>query len=91
MNIKIKIAPILQDNCRLPAETDVTGNTIGECLDDLIRQYPEAKSQLFNMNGMPTVFASINDDITLTPNTGDLDRTVKEDDVLHLFAIIAGG
>ena len=91
MKTKVKIAPILQEHCRLPSTLEVSGNTVGECLDDLVRQYPEAGRWLFYSNGLLRVYVSINNEVTLTPNTGDMAKTLNRGDELRIFAILAGG
>ena len=91
MRIKVHIAPILQENCDLPPTMEVEGKTVGECLDDLVKKQPGAKDKLFDKNGLLTVFVSINDEVTVSPDTPSMERSVKEDDVLRLFAIITGG
>lgn len=91
MKTKVKIAPILQKHCSLPPTLEVSGISVGECLDDLVRQFPEARRWLFYSNGLLRVYVSINNEVTLTPHTGDMARTLHRGDELRIFAILAGG
>jgi molybdopterin converting factor small subunit len=91
MNTKVKIAPNLQEQCNLPPVLEVSGNTVGDCLNDMVRKYPDTRQWLFLSNGMLRVYVSINNDVTLTPRTGDMARILEDGDELHIFAIMAGG
>lgn len=69
---------------------EVSGSTVGECLSDLVRQYPRIKNRLFDKTGQisPQIFVSINmnsrgPEKTTTP--------VKEGDELYIVLIVAGG
>jgi molybdopterin converting factor small subunit len=69
---------------------EVDGVTIGQCLNDLVRQYPGLQSRLFDQEGnlRTDVFVSIN---LRSPGPEPPGRKVKEGDELYLILIVAGG
>ena len=88
----VRIAPVLQEHLQIPGTVEVHGNTIGECLDDLIRQYPEIQSWLFDPNDLLRVLISIDNEAILSLNTkSNLERTLGPDDEIRILAIFAGG
>jgi molybdopterin converting factor small subunit len=47
MSVEINIPPVLQALVGDIKQIDVTGRTVGECLEELVKQYPQLKSRLF--------------------------------------------
>ena len=71
---------------------EVNRNTVGECLDALVRDFPDARKGLFDENGQ--LLERI--DIWVNENPAyheGLDRQVKDGDAIYLFAekLIVGG
>jgi len=91
MSIKVNIGPLLQEYTDIPGTLEVNGNTVGQCLDDLIRQYPDSASWLFDQTGMLRVLVSINNVEAVALDKESLDRILKADDELQIFAVIGGG
>lgn len=91
MSIKVKTTPVLQEYSDIPSILEVNGNTVGECLDDLMRQYPETRSWIFDRHGLLEVLVSINNKETVVLDKNGLDRILTADDELQLFAMIDGG
>jgi len=88
----VKIAPILQEHLDIPGTVEVQGKTIGECLDDLVRQYAELRSWLFDPNELLRVLIGLNNEAVMTLSTKSLlDRVLKPDDEIRIVAILAGG
>ena len=75
----------------MPASLEVKGKTIGECLDDLIRQYPDARRWLFDRTGLLRVLVSVNNEETVTLNKTGLVRAVHGNDELKIFGVLGGG
>jgi len=88
MTIKIKTNPILQQFTNNQDTVEVTGSTIGECLNNLIRQFPDTKQWLFDKNGILLALIIINGE-TLYQN--DRNRPVADGDELQLITIVGGG
>ncbi len=69
---------------------EVNRNTVGECLNHLIKQFPGMKKQLFSKNG--ELFEYI-----IIPVNGEsaypeqLAKPVKDGDELNIVLIIGGG
>ena len=92
MGTVVRISPILQEHSQIPGMVEVHGNTVRECLDDLMRQYPEIRSWLFDQNDLLRVLFSINNEEILALNTkSNLDRTLNPADEIRILAIFAGG
>ena len=91
MSIKVNIGPLLQEYSGIPGTLEVNGDTVGQCLDDLIRQYPESRSWLFDQSGMLRVVVSINNIETVALDKEGLGRILKAEDELQIFAVIGGG
>lgn len=88
---RVKISPLLQEYADIPAVLEVDGNTIGECLDDLIKQSPESRSWLFGQDSLTRVIISINNVEIVTLDNDGLKRRLKSDDEIMIFAIASGG
>jgi molybdopterin converting factor small subunit len=91
MSTKVIISPLLQEYYNVPDTLEVTGNTVGQCLDDLIKQYPESRDWLFDQSGLIKVLISINNVETVAFDKKGLDRILKADDELQIFAVFGGG
>jgi molybdopterin converting factor small subunit len=66
----------------------VEGNTVGECLDDLIRQFPDIKEWLFDKNNILKSIIVL-DGHPINPK--DMGQKVRDGSELHILLIIAGG
>ncbi len=91
MSIKIKIGPLLQESTSLPETIEVIGKTVGECLDDLMKNYPESKQWLYDEDSLIKVLVTINNVETVTFNEEGLNKVLKPGDELQIFAIVSGG
>lgn len=72
------------------AAVEVSGDTIGEALNDLTRQYPELRQHLFNgaeLRSFVNVFIG-EEDIRFLQG---LDTAISEGDSLRIIPSIAGG
>jgi molybdopterin converting factor small subunit len=70
---------------------EVNGSTVGECLENLVTQFPEIKQQLYQQSDklqLREVHIFINGEI-LYPE--DLDRMVMDDDEIFLLHPFFGG
>jgi len=68
----------------------VEGNTVGECLNQLIKQFPGMKEALFAKKDklLSTVEVYLNQ-ASAYPN--ELLKSVKDGDEIHLLVMLAGG
>ena len=69
---------------------DVHGNTVGECLNQLIKQFPAMEKALFAKKDklLNTVEIYVNH-ASAYPN--ELLKPVKDGDEIHLLVMLAGG
>ena len=69
---------------------DVNGNTVGECLRDLVSQYPELKKEIFDKKGnLLSVLEIYLNGASAYPD--ELAKEVKDGDEIHLLVMLAGG
>ena len=90
MSIKVDIPSYLQPYTNDQEVVGVKGDTVGECLDHLIEQFPDMKKMLFNKKGklLDYVVIYINGEDAY-PN--ELVKPVKDGDEFHILYIIGGG
>ena len=88
MSIKV-ISPLLyQYNNKQVAE--VNGRTIGECLDNLTKRFPDLKKLLFDENGNLYDYLCIYVN-KLSASSNELAKPVKDEDEIHIIVLIEGG
>jgi hypothetical protein len=68
----------------------VDGTTIGQCLMDLVRRYPDLGPQLFDKGGniLQGMFVSLN---LKSPKSENIASALHENDEIYLIKIVAGG
>jgi len=92
MNTTIRISPALQEYVNVPSSVEVQGDTISQCMDDLILKYPAIRACLFERNDLLRVLISINNvEILSVDKKMDMDRILDMDDEIYILAIVAGG
>jgi molybdopterin converting factor small subunit len=90
MSVRVHLYSSLRGYAGNRSIVEVNGTTVGECLDDLVRQYPSIAPVLFDEAGksLDKVFVSINLESTYREK---MDAPVKESDDVYLILIVAGG
>ena len=90
MSIQIDIPQFLQHLTNGVKVAKANGNTVGDCLADLVRHFPQTKELLFDKNGklLKYVEVSVNG-VSTYPQ--ELTKPVKDGDVIYIFHAIAGG
>lgn len=92
MGKRVKIAPILREHLQIPGIIEIHGDTVKDCLDDLIRQYPGIRCWLFERNDLLRVLISLNNKEILNLNKeSETNRILKPDDEIRILAIYSGG
>ncbi|MBI4296337.1 MAG: MoaD/ThiS family protein [Chloroflexi bacterium] len=90
MSVTVNVHPNLRhitDNIDL---VEVKGRTVGECLEYLVKQYPELKKMLFDKNN--TLLAHV--DIYINEESAypeELAKPVKDGDTIQIVMMLAGG
>jgi len=68
----------------------VKGNTVGQCLEGLVKQFPKIKPQLFDKNGKLHNYVEIYvNQESAYPE--ELAKAVRDGDELHIMELVAGG
>jgi molybdopterin converting factor small subunit len=84
MSATISISPLLRRYLDIPASVQVSGKTVGQSLEDLFIQYPEARQWVSDRNVMMQILIDLN-------GQESLDRPLKDGDHLNLIGLIVGG
>jgi len=90
MSVRVKLPPILQEPSGGVEAPEVTGRTVGECLDSLEAQFPGIKDHLFDRQGkLLRIFGIYLDADGLRPI--ELDTTVRDGDEIVILNFLMGG
>jgi len=90
MSAEIELSSILGRYTNKQLNIKVEGSTVGECLDDLFRQYPDLKKMLINSEGK--LHRSY--DIYINGASAypmEMKKPVQDGDKLNIVFIIYGG
>ena len=90
MSIKVDIPSSLQCFASDIVVAEVDGSTVGECLEHLIKQFPDIKQALLDKSGKLDMFGDIYlNGESIYPE--GLAKPVKDGDELYLAIFVAGG
>jgi len=90
MSVQIDIPPLLRHLSDGATAARVMGNTVGDCLNDFVRQYPKTKRLLFDKNGKLLRYVEVYvNKVTTYPE--ELATPVKDGDDVSIVYVIAGG
>ena len=87
MSVKIKLNLPLMQLAGNREVIEVTGSTVRECLNELVKQIPGSENHIFNADGSLTLLFLLNNEAIKQ----DLDQPVFENDELWLLSIVSGG
>jgi len=87
VSVKIKLNLPLMQLAGNREVIEVTGSTVRECLNELVKQIPGSENQIFNADGSLTLLFLLNNEAIKQ----DLDQPVFENDELWLLSIVSGG
>jgi molybdopterin converting factor small subunit len=90
VSVKVNLHPGLLHFTHDQVIVEVKGNTVGECLDGLAKQFPQIKPMLFDKQGrlLKYVDVYVNHESAYPE---ELAKPVKDGDELHITLTIAGG
>ncbi len=91
MSIKIIIPAALRQYAENRDSVKLSGQNIGELLDNLMQKFPDMKKQLSTEDGKIRNFVNVyvnDDDIRYLENS---ETRLKEGDVISLIPSVAGG
>ena len=90
MSVKINIHPFLSQHTNNQDVVEVNGNTVGQCLEQLVGQYPELRKWLFEKDGKLNRLVEIYVNAE-SSYPEELAKPVKDGDELYIIIIISGG
>lgn len=90
MSVKVHIRPLRYKYDHKVIIAEVDGDTVGECFDHLVKQFPGIEQDVFGEDGKLLTYISIfvNGESTYP---GDLTKPVKDGDDIYVVPMIAGG
>ena len=90
MSVKINVPSYMKSLTNNMEVVEVNGSTVGECLNNLTKQFQGIKKQLFSKNDslFETIIISVNGESAYPEQ---LARPVKDGDKLDIIFIIGGG
>lgn len=90
MNAKIHIHLTLRRFTNGEQAVEVEGKTVGECVGNLIRQYPDIESSLLDKRGhlLNIIEVYVNGE---SAYPDELAKPIKDGDNIHLTLMLAGG
>jgi molybdopterin converting factor small subunit len=90
LSVKINIPPFFQHLTDEVKLVDVSGMTVGECLNNLMKEFPSLNERLFDGDGklLSPIEIYINRESTYPE---ELAKQVKDGDELHIALVLVGG
>ena len=90
MSVKVHLYSSLQNYTEGHNAVEVSGGTVGDCLNDLAIKYPEIRTIVFNERGelSDQIYVSINLNSAYRARS---EEPIKDGDELYIVLIIAGG
>ena len=90
MTVEINLPPVLQAIVNGINRVNVSGSTVGECIKEMIKRYPQLKPKLFTRRG------KLRNGIQIFINREDaypepLSRPARDGDKIYLSHIVFGG
>jgi len=90
MRVRVKLPPILQEPSGGVEAPEVTGRTVGECLESLEKRFPGIKEVLFDRQGkLLRIFGIYLDADGIYPV--ELDTPVPDDAEIVILNFLMGG
>ena len=90
MSIKVHVGPLLSQYTNNQGIAEVHGDTVGQCLNHLVKQFPRIKKALFHKNGelLNYIEVYVNEESSYPE---ELAKPVKPGDELHILFTVDGG
>jgi MoaD family protein len=88
MSVRTTLHPFLNDGKEVQLEVD--GNTVGECIKSILKQYPAMEKKMFDKYGKLKGYVEV-----LVNGQGigtnELAYTVKDGDTMAILVFLSGG
>ena len=90
MSVRVNIAPVMQHLAGGQSTVEVKGNTVGQCLGQLLGRFPDLKDWLLDAGGR------LRDSVDVFVNQRsafpeELAKPVSDGDEIHIISLISGG
>lgn len=83
MNVTIRVTSFVLPSSNQMKVVEANGSTVGECLEAVVRKFPESKAMLFDKDGKLQSYISVYvNDMDSYPE--ELAKPVKDRDVLSI-------
>lgn len=90
MSIFINLPAYLRSYADDRESIPVNGDTIQDCLNDLIKQYSRLKKMIFDDEGQLHTYVSIFA-VNEVVYSDQLNKQVKDGDIIHVLYVLGGG
>jgi molybdopterin converting factor small subunit len=88
MNVTIKVTPILSQYTGNKQTVEVEGNTVFDCIQNLVARYPDTEKWLLSNSDALMICLFLNKEVILPEK---LDISISEGDIIELIPVIGGG
>ena len=91
MSVTVRLPTIMRSNAGGQSEISAEGDTIGEVIDDVVRQFPGTATHLKAPDGGVHRFVNVYLNDEDVRYLGKLDTPVKDGDEVSILPAVAGG
>ena len=91
MKAKINIPTYIKDKTRGVTQAEVTGSNVQECIESLMRQYPNLEGEILDDRGRILLRWMVYINNESINSSDELSHPVKEGDTIEFLPVIAGG
>jgi MoaD family protein len=91
MKAKINIPTYIKDKTGGVTRAEVTGRNVKECIEALMRQYPDLKGEILDDRGTILLRWMVYINNENINSSDELSHPVKEGDVIEFLPVVAGG
>ena len=91
MSVTVRLPTIMRANAGGQSEISAEGGTIGEVIDDIVKQFPGTATHLRAPDGGVHRFVNVYLNDEDVRYLGKLDTTVSEGDTVSIVPAVAGG
>jgi len=91
VSVTVRLPTIMRSNAGGQSEISAEGETIGEVIDDVVRQFPGTATHLKAPDGGVHRFVNVYLNDEDVRYLGKLDTKVSDDDTVSIVPAVAGG
>ena len=91
MVCRIKIPGYLKDKTNGETITELKGETVRECIEELVYRFPDLKGEILDNQGRLLLKWSISINDQIADASDEMAQPVKDGDLISILPMIAGG